>query len=165
MGSHSRLIRSRTGCVGGQSKKRSAEPSHSGSTRSRTGCVGGQSKKRSAEPSHSGSTRSRTFCVGGQSKKRSAEPSHSGSTRSRTRCVGGQSKKRSAEPFHSGSMRSRTPPTPCAMSTDPADDELAMLALLPATDTAAAGSVIDLVLSRFAFCRNLGSFDVPYCCC
>jgi hypothetical protein len=52
--------------------------------------------------------------------------------------------------------------------SDPEDDELAILALLPVAVTAAKGSVIDLALSRLAFCRNLGSFGGltwPCCCC
>ena len=44
---------------------------------------------------------------------------------------------------------------------DPDEDELAILVLL----SAAVGSVIDLALSRFAFCRNVGSLDSPPCPC
>ena len=52
VGQHSHVTR--TGCVGGQSKKRSIERYHSGlMPRQRTGCVGGQSKKRSIEKYHS----------------------------------------------------------------------------------------------------------------
>ena len=45
-----------------------------------------------------------------------------------------------------------------AFLPDPEEDELAILVLLPA----AIGSVIDLALSRFAFCRNLGSLEDPW---
>ena len=101
-------MRSRTFCVGGQSKKESAKASHTRLTRSRTSCVGGQSKKGSAKASHTRLTRSRTLCVGGQSKKGSAKASHTGLTKSRTSCVGGQSKKESAKAYHTRLTRSRT---------------------------------------------------------
>lgn len=42
---------------------------------------------------------------------------------------------------------------------DPDEEELAILALLPVVEAFEVGSVSDLALSRFDFCRNLGSLE------